>query len=358
MALPWEPLSEEELKFCWQCLVDQGQLTAPKLQKFMLEVTGEELTLLQAKDLLGYLDATGDGRVGMEEFRHFMSTSELDMTDPQTFLWSPTTSFRQRMGYVRVSPHGTAGAVSASGFGEPAEKEEKSAKEEDPWGFFSEAEAPSTEFSRSMDDSKRRNSVKKSGKTHRRKHEEDLLALDEESPTVPTPDPGDAAKDEAKDVPKKQLDEKTLAKIKMSIEKHEQQTWERLHVEQESLRKKLFSHWTASGASSTMTSKEYHKMLSTMHQLARSSMPGELKPGDTLATLHYMLDIKEPEKPRTSENQRSETHESSKTSAGKDEELLLPFSVWHRCMSGRAQTSAPSEDKAKTEDEARSSQKA
>lgn len=39
-------------------------------------------------------------------------------------------------------------------------------------------------------------------------------------------------------------------------------TWERLHVEQESLRKKLFSHWTASGASSTMTSKEYHKMLS------------------------------------------------------------------------------------------------
>lgn len=51
------------------------------------------------------------------------------MTDPQTFLWSPTTSFRQRMGYVRVSPHGTAGAVSASGFGEPAEKEEKSAKD-------------------------------------------------------------------------------------------------------------------------------------------------------------------------------------------------------------------------------------
>eukprot|EP00913_Durusdinium_trenchii_P002432 g2247.t1 len=159
-----------------------------------------ELTLLQAKDLLGYLDATGDGRVGMEEFRHFMSTSNLDMTDPQTFLWSPTTSFRQRMGYPR-------------------------AQEEDPWGFFSEAEAPSTEFSRSMDDSKRRNSVKKSGKTHRRKHDACM---------VPLP----------------------------------------------------------------------------------SNMLRQLKPGDTLATLHYMLDIKDPEKPRTSENQRSETHESSKTSAG------------------------------------------
>ena len=94
--MQWDPLSDEELKFCWQCLVDQGQLTTSKLQKFMLEVTGDELTAIQATDLLGYLDATGDGRVGMEEFRHFMSTSELDMTDVQTFLWSPTKSFRER----------------------------------------------------------------------------------------------------------------------------------------------------------------------------------------------------------------------------------------------------------------------
>ena len=101
--MQWDPLSDEELKFCWQCLVDQGQLTTSKLQKFMLEVTGDELTAIQATDLLGYLDATGDGRVGMEEFRHFMSTSELDMTDVQTFLWSPTKSFRERLGLVRVA---------------------------------------------------------------------------------------------------------------------------------------------------------------------------------------------------------------------------------------------------------------
>ena len=101
--LQWDPLSDEELKFCWHCLVDQGQLTTSKLQKFMLEVTGDELTAIQATDLLGYLDATGDGRVGMEEFRHFMSSSELDMTDVQTFLWSPTKSFRERLGLVRVA---------------------------------------------------------------------------------------------------------------------------------------------------------------------------------------------------------------------------------------------------------------
>lgn len=71
-----------------------------------------------------------------------------------------------------------------------------------------------------------------------------------------------------------------LAKIQMSIEKHEQQTWEKLHVEQELMRKKLFSE-----NEMVITSKEYHKRLSKMHQLGRSSMPGDLKPGDTLATL-------------------------------------------------------------------------
>ena len=87
---------------------------------------------------------------------------------------------------------------------------------------------------------------------------------------------------------RKKLDEKTLAKITLSVQKHEQQTWERLHVEQEVMRKKLFSQWTQNP--NEMTSKEYHKMLSRMHKLSRSSMPGDLKPGDTLATMEYMLE--------------------------------------------------------------------
>ena len=35
-------------------------------------------------------------------FHPVPSLGELDMTDPQTFLWCPTKSFRERMGYVRV----------------------------------------------------------------------------------------------------------------------------------------------------------------------------------------------------------------------------------------------------------------
>ncbi|CAE8603088.1 unnamed protein product, partial [Polarella glacialis] len=73
----WDTLSEEELKFCWQSIVQLGQLTVENLQKFMLNVTGEELSNIQARDLLGYLDASSDGRVGMEEFRHFMVPNEL-----------------------------------------------------------------------------------------------------------------------------------------------------------------------------------------------------------------------------------------------------------------------------------------
>ena len=87
--------------------------------------------------------------MGMEEFRHFMSTSELDMSDMETFLWSPTKSFRERLGLVRVE-----------------EKEEKKVEEQPhPWdGLFLEAEDPPTEFSRSMDSNQRRNSGKKGQK--------------------------------------------------------------------------------------------------------------------------------------------------------------------------------------------------
>ncbi|CAE8585120.1 unnamed protein product, partial [Polarella glacialis] len=64
------------------------------LQKFMLNVTGEELSNIQARDLLGYLDASSDGRVGMEEFRHFMVPNELQRTDANSFMWHPTKKFR------------------------------------------------------------------------------------------------------------------------------------------------------------------------------------------------------------------------------------------------------------------------
>lgn len=112
--------------------------------------------------------------------------------------------------------------------------------------------------------------------------EEESIAIEEEEVISE----GRASRPPA--APKPHLDEKTLARIFMSVERYEQQTWERLHHEQEAVRRKLFAQWTQNPHE--MTSKEYHKMLSKMHKLARSSMPGDLKPGDTLATMEYLLE--------------------------------------------------------------------
>jgi len=129
---------------------------------------------------------------------------------------------------------------------------------------------------------------------------------------------------------RKQLDAKALDKISNSIAKYENQTWERLHVEQEAIRRKLFSQWSQHPTG--MSSKEYHKMLTKMHGLARSSMPGELKPGDTLATLKHML---EQGKSRNGERDRKGADKEQKSAA--DEELVLPYATWTRCMA-RAKT--------------------
>ena len=43
----FEPLSDEEVNFCWRCLVDQGQLSVEKLQKFYQEISGEPLSVVQ-----------------------------------------------------------------------------------------------------------------------------------------------------------------------------------------------------------------------------------------------------------------------------------------------------------------------
>ncbi|CAJ1390766.1 unnamed protein product [Effrenium voratum] len=233
--------------------------------------------------------------------RHFMSTSELDMTDPATFLWSPTRSLRERLGLQRVNdtvPAITPGRESPEDFS----------------GLFAEVE-----------DLKPDRSGKK-GKGFRRKDpQEDFQTLDEEPPEIPEPEPSAKPKVRAA-----KQSEEALAKIDAGVAKYEQQTWDRLHVEQEAIRKRLFSQWAQNPNS--MTSKEYHKMLSKMHKLARSSMPGDLKPGDTLATLQYMLDASK----GPGEKERKVEKAESFSKLDRDEELTLTYAAWQHCMSGRA----------------------
>lgn len=90
-----ETLSEEEMLFLWKGLVDHGQLHLEKLQMFMKEVAGVNMSEMQARDLLEYMDANGDGRVGMEDFNNFLSIGHISETTAHDFMWEPKKKYRQ-----------------------------------------------------------------------------------------------------------------------------------------------------------------------------------------------------------------------------------------------------------------------
>lgn len=90
-----ELLNEDELLFLWKGLVENGQLSISKLQTFMREVAGVSMSIVQARDLLDYMDANGDGRVGMEDFKNFLSIGHLAETDAKSFMWEPKKKFQE-----------------------------------------------------------------------------------------------------------------------------------------------------------------------------------------------------------------------------------------------------------------------
>jgi hypothetical protein len=83
----FEPLDEEEIAFVWKCITDHGQLTPATLKEVMKEICGMDISQIACKDLLAYMDANGDGVVGQDDFREFMSIGRLADTDPKAFLW-------------------------------------------------------------------------------------------------------------------------------------------------------------------------------------------------------------------------------------------------------------------------------
>eukprot|EP00929_Paragymnodinium_shiwhaense_P053070 TRINITY_DN26570_c0_g1_i2.p1 TRINITY_DN26570_c0_g1~~TRINITY_DN26570_c0_g1_i2.p1 ORF type:complete len:450 (-),score=146.26 TRINITY_DN26570_c0_g1_i2:71-1420(-) len=89
------PLTEEELQFCWRSLVEEGRVSMTKLQGLVKSLCGYSMTAVQCKDLLRYMDANGDGRVGMEDFKNFMQVPCCAQTDPKSFMWTPNANYRK-----------------------------------------------------------------------------------------------------------------------------------------------------------------------------------------------------------------------------------------------------------------------
>mmetsp|Transcript_49457 Transcript_49457/g.87081 ORF Transcript_49457/g.87081 Transcript_49457/m.87081 type:complete len:363 (-) Transcript_49457:101-1189(-) len=262
----FEPLTEEEILFCWKGLVDEGKMSIPKLQKFMLQVCNVNLSTVQARDMIQYMDANGDGRVGLEDFKNFMSIGRLADTDAKNFMWTPKAQFRQE--------HGIG----------------KNAKEEE--GLHS--------VFASHSDEKRRGSTPFS---------DGGLNLDPSAvPAKPTTPPDAKAPGKRRPVPgrgqadslhdagkegdkqmcaKKLVSDRTHTLIETAIANYEKQSWEKFLKEEKDFERSLFDQFSAGKDELEVT--EYHRMLLKWFPLAEWCAPRGIRPADSLAALEYIL---------------------------------------------------------------------
>lgn len=223
-----EPLSDDELQFVWKSLVEEGKLNQKMLRKFLEDITGTRLSVMQAKDLLSYMDMDGDGRVGQQDFKAFMQTSCLAQTDAPTFMWRPKAKYREQMAKESKPGEDTFGLTRpASGEGE--------------------------------------------------KH---------------PPSRGSLASSGPVSMPKKQTTSQDLqlkAKIDRVVAKYEKDTWDRLLEEEEQIMRHIFAQFTEKGGEEgELDAKGFHKMVTQWFPLAQWSAAGAIRPADSLATMHHL----------------------------------------------------------------------
>jgi hypothetical protein len=237
----------------WKGLVDEGKLSITKLQTFMETVAGVELTTIQAKDLLGYMDANGDGRVGMEDFKNFLSIGRLMDTDVKSFMWEPKAKFRQE------NPQHV--------HGHDGEDRRRSAHDSD---FESkpvvapEGKAPAKRRPQPRRSTAEMEASQVDGRAH-----PDVEHAPARKPTKP---------------PK--MSPETEKKIEQALAKYEQQSWDKFVRDEKMFRRYLFEQFAGQGEEE-MEVTEYHKMLTKWFPLSAWSVPRGLRPVDSLAALEY-----------------------------------------------------------------------
>lgn len=246
-----EKLTEEELQFCWRCLVDGGQLTVPKLQEFFDKVCGQHLPLSQANDLLNYMDSSHDGRVGMEEFKFFMQVGCLEETDAQTFMWAP---HRRK---------------STSGLELRALREEQRAHTESYSDSISKSSKQAVSGSQLLLPDHARHKLVVQDADHNFNQRDAQLGKKKKKKKRAT-----------------KIDDQVVANIEAKVANYESKTWmELLDFERDFSRRLLRSH---ASEITKITLMEYHKMLQGWARLAEWHLPGEVRTADTLAALESL----------------------------------------------------------------------
>jgi len=302
MAVPKiMPLSDDEVQFCWRGLVDEGRLSVHKLRKFMEDVCGFTMSTMQAKDLLAYMDANGDGRVGMEDFKYFMGTPSLEHLDAKTFMWNPKAKYREEHA-VQEEEHGDTKEVdrlvsTSAGATATASLFKTQRRNSNLELFQTEVPAPMQSPVAEASETPRATTIESTPETPRattasssRRARTQERATD--SKKAPPNVESSQAKDEVSAAPApskayQKPDAKALAKIEQSLAKYEADAWDKLLKFESDFKRQLFSQFA--GDADHLTIEAYHKMLMKWFPLAQWSAAGPLRCGDSLAAMAYCL---------------------------------------------------------------------
>jgi len=352
VASDFDALTEEEVQFCWKSLVESTQLSVQKLQEFMWVVTGEHLTAVQAKDLLNYMDANEDGVVGREDFRNFVSTGRLQDTNAKDFMWTPKRRYREEHGTVeKQQPKeddalfgGLPGAnTSRSSTLEatPADATKSLSPQMSPRASLEVPGVMSSNLSVDHQPRASRSSAHEPRSlTAKRKKEPkptraEQQRLDAEAQATMQPVQAKQEQEKAKQSSATKIDERTKKDIDMKITKYEQQSWQNFLQMEEEFKERLFRQFAADPEGMEVT--EYHRMLMKWHKLAKWCMPGDLRAGDSLAALKYILDSER----RALKAEAATKGEAAPAVSEAEDDLALPpdvkltYKTWTDLMAGK-----------------------
>mmetsp|Transcript_16942 Transcript_16942/g.45026 ORF Transcript_16942/g.45026 Transcript_16942/m.45026 type:complete len:395 (+) Transcript_16942:184-1368(+) len=367
----FEPLSEDEVSFVWKSLVDQGALSEASLQRFMLEVCGDKISAVQARDLLNYMDADGNGSVGKEDFRNFVSVGRLADTDAKAFMWHPNAKYRQEHGTELQEKAGQPEAQPGSAPPPPGgglhqtlpargTVAQATQEEEDASVFAQSAPAallvpratksrPASPSGTARGASGARGKSPTSSKTSparlgsrakspatRRGSKERLLSPTESGAGGTQTDP---VKAQPKPKPKiKPIGPDGLKRINDCLEKYEAKSWQEFLQEEEQFKLDLFRRFASSDDATELTAGEYHRMLRDWHEMASWSMPCTVRPQDSVAALQHMLERDRATAPtcqRDAQAQAAHAQEASDGGGASEDEVRLPLRVWVDLVDGK-----------------------
>lgn len=275
-----EVLNDDEFHFLWKTLVEGGALTAGKLQTFMQTVAGVNLSAVQARDLLQYMDANGDGRVGQEDFKYFMSVGCLADTDVKLFMWEPKRKFREENPLFRELAGNPGVGDEAAGARDSIDLGQN------PRRSLESAETPEDgQMSRQVSGDRHMAVVAPSQPQAKKRPQPSRMSTDVWGPK--SHEAVNASAGIQRKLKPPSMTPEVERKIEQALLKYEQRCWERFLEEERNFKRRIFEQFAGKG-NGELNPTDYHRMLTKWMPLANSGKLSSIKPADSLAALEFV----------------------------------------------------------------------